>query len=88
MAAERWPRMHGLVRSFAAAALLAPALSLAACGPGDAESDPAAIDAHLNQAIAREEADRRQLVEKARAREAVRDGQMEQNAANYAAAPD
>ncbi|HEX8528331.1 hypothetical protein [Allosphingosinicella sp.] len=62
-----------------AALLLLPA----ACGGGEPEADPAAIDNHLNQILAREEADREKLVAEARIREAVRESEMEQDAVNY-----
>lgn len=55
---------------------------LAACGGGDSEADPAAIDNHLNQIIVREEADREQRVADARVREAIRANEMEEEAAN------
>ena len=71
-----------------AAPLLLVLLSLASCGGGRTEGDPAAVDNVLNQAIAREEAERQRLVLEARAREAVRVREMEQNAQNYAETPD
>ena len=57
-------------------------LALASCGGGE-EADPAAIDAHLNQLIKDEAAERRRLVDEARVREAQRTREMEANVANY-----
>jgi len=67
------------------------ALPLAACGETEPKPDPAVIDAHLNRLIADQEAERRRLVEEARAREDVREEEMaerESNFAENAAAPD
>ncbi|MDP8994858.1 MAG: hypothetical protein M3N07_07760 [Pseudomonadota bacterium] len=64
------------------AALLAP-LALAACGSGEPEADPAALDQHFNEIIARDEANRAQAVTDARAREAQRMREMEAKVANY-----
>ncbi len=66
----------------AAAALLALAAA-AGCGRGEPESDPAAIDAHLNQRVENEEAKQNQFVAEARGREAVRERVREDKAANH-----
>ena len=71
--------MSGLFKISAVPLLL---LALSSCGGGE-EGDPAAIDAHLNQLIKNDEADRRRRVLEARQREAVREREMEANAANY-----
>ena len=67
------------------AALLLAALAVSACGRGEPEPDPAALDAHFNNMIAEEEAERRRLIEAARGREDVRNKEMEQRADNYPA---
>ena len=67
----------------AALAAAALALPLAACGRSEPTPDPAVIDQHLNNMIAQEEADRRRRVEEARAREDVREREMEQREADY-----
>lgn len=59
-------------------------LPLAACGESEPKPDPAVIDQHLNEAIARDEAERRRLVEEARAREDVREEEMKEREANIA----
>ena len=71
-----------------AALLLAAALGASACGRGEPTPDPAALDAHFNNMIAEEEAERRRLVEEARDREDVRENEMEEREKNYAQTPD
>jgi hypothetical protein len=68
--------------------LIALATSVSGCGREEPKSDPAAIDAHLKQAVAREEAERQRLVAEARVREEARMHETEQNAQNYAETPD
>ena len=68
---------------YAALASLALAIPLAACGEGDPKPDAAVIDQHLNNMMAQEEAEQRRLVEEARAREDVREVEMEQREADY-----
>ena len=84
----RLPRMARKPSPFAAAALLLSSLLVAGCGRDEPEGDPAAIDAHLNAIVARDDAERARLVTEARAREAVRMREMEQNEQNYAEMPD
>lgn len=60
--------------------LLAP---LAACGESEPKPDPAIIDQHLNQLIAQDEAERRRLVEEARAREDVREAEIKERETNF-----
>ena len=59
-------------------------LALAGCGRDDENGQAAAVDNHLNQIIAQEEQDRQNLIAEARAREALREREMEAKAANYA----
>jgi len=59
-------------------------LGLAGCGGDDENGQAAAVDNHLNQILAQEEQDRQNLIADARAREAVREREMEAKAANYA----
>ncbi|HEX8192824.1 MAG TPA: hypothetical protein VF552_07970 [Allosphingosinicella sp.] len=72
----------------AGALLLAAALAVCACSRSEPEPDPAALDAHFNNMIAEEEAERRRLIEAARDREDVRENEMEQREENYAQQPD
>lgn len=67
--------------------LAAPALALASCGSGQPEADPAAVDSHLNQIVANEEAAKERLIEEARDREDVREREMEQREVNQAEPP-
>ena len=83
--------MPKLRLSARAALILSVAPALAACGESEPKPDPAVIDQHLNQLIAQDEAERRRLVEDARAREDVREQEMKQREANIvanASAPD
>jgi hypothetical protein len=84
----RLPAMVPVLRSCAAAALLLSSLLVAACGSGEPKGDPAGIDATLNSLTARDEAEKANLIAAARAREEVREREMEQNAQNYQATPD
>ena len=68
--------------------LLCAALALSGCGRSQPEPDPAALDAHFNNMIAEEAAERRRLVDAARDREDVRENEMEQREQNYAEQPD
>ena len=68
--------------------LIAAALAAPGCGRSEPAPDPAALDAHFNNMIAEEEAERRRLIEEARDREDVRENEMEQRERNYAEAPD
>ena len=81
------PAMAKLMRAQAAGALLL-ALLAPACGSGEPEADPAALNATLNAIVARDEAERANMIAESRAREAARMREMEQNAQNYAAMPD
>jgi flagellar motility protein MotE (MotC chaperone) len=76
--------MHDVKTMKAAALLIAAALAATACGRGESEPDPAALDAHFNNMIAEEEAERRRLVEAARDREDIRENEMDQREENYA----
>lgn len=80
--------MANLQRSSAAAGLLLSAALLGGCGSGEPKGDPAGIDATLNSLVARDEAEKANLIAAARAREEVRERETEQNAQNYQAAPD
>jgi len=80
-AAKRLRGMPNLRRASLAGLIVA--LPLAACGQSEPKPDPAVIDRHLNQLIAEEEAERRRLVEEARAREDVREQEMKQREADY-----
>lgn len=71
-----------------AAALLLLGLVLSGCGGSQPEADPAMVDQHINQILIREEAQHDNAVAAARAREAVREQEMEAKAANYSAARD
>lgn len=68
--------------------MLAATLALAGCSRSQPEPDPAALDAHFNNMIAEEAAERRRLVEAARDREDLRENEMEQREQNYAEQPD
>ena len=74
--------MAPLFRSVSLAGLLL--LGLAGCARDEENGQAAAVDSHLNQIIAQEERDRQNLIEEARAREAVREQEMEAKTANYA----
>ena len=63
-------------------------LSLGGCGGGEPKPDNVAIDQTLNQLIANDEAERRQLVEEARIREDAREKEMENRSATDGEAPD
>jgi hypothetical protein len=65
-----------------AGALLLTGLA-AACGRSEPEVDPAAVDSHLNQIIANEVTQRANLIDEARAREDVREQEMEERIDNY-----
>lgn len=69
----------------AAPVLIASLLALCGCGRSEPKPDPAALDAHFNNMIAEEEAERRRLIEAARDREDVRKKEMEERARNYKA---
>ena len=66
----------------AAAFAFAAAAALAGCG-SEPRADPAAVDAHLNQIRAHEEAERQRLVAEARAREQVRMQETKERVENY-----
>ena len=70
-------------RIFLLAILLTAAPLAASCGTRQTEADPAAVDAHLRSIDAREKSDRNQAITAARARENVREQEMEEKAANY-----
>ena len=72
------------VRALKRSSLLLLALGLAACGEEPAAPNGAAIDAHLNAIIATEEATKANEVAESRAREDVREEEMENRVENYA----
>jgi hypothetical protein len=75
--------MHQFIRTRRlAGALLLTGLA-AACGRGEPDVDPAVVDSHLNQIIANDLAERANLVDEARAREEVREQEMEERIDNY-----
>jgi flagellar motility protein MotE (MotC chaperone) len=76
--------MHDVKRPGAAALILAAALAASACGRGTPEPDPAALDAHFNNIIAEDEAQKARLIEEARDREDVRENEMDRREENYA----
>ena len=80
--------MPDLTRVRPAALFLVAALTVSACGRSDPEPDPAALDAHFNNMVAEEAAERLRLVDAARDREDVRENEMEQRERNYAEQPD
>ena len=80
--------MPHLLRPPIGAFALLLTLAAAGCGRGEPEPDNAAIDYTLNQLIANDEAEKQQLVEEARAREDVRENEMEQREDNYTETPD
>jgi hypothetical protein len=76
--------MANLFRSCTAAALpLLASVFMTACGSREPKGDPAGIDATLNSLVARDEAERANLIAEARSREAERMRQSEDNAQNY-----
>jgi hypothetical protein len=83
--AERLPQMPHLARRALAGAALISSLALTACGEDEPKPDPAVIDQHLNKLIRDDEANKNRLREEARDREDLREHEMKQREANYAA---
>ena len=76
--------MHDFKTYRRAALLLAAAVVVSGCGRSEPEPDPAALDAHFNNIIAEDEAQKARLIEEARDREDVRENEMDQREENYA----